>query len=154
MNFRGRIGGRKLTEKTTTFLVLFLDDYMRKHDPLCLSHPLGNYILGYSDAGIILNFSFCFVPSPHTPCWINTNTVGTKSYFTIVSPSNGFLSQSTVLYTSCPPLLADFMVDKGQSPTLSFLNVSVTKMFLLPISSRSNIEVKKFSRNGLRGSGK
>ena len=66
--------------------------------------------------------------------------------------TNGFSAKSTALYTSCSPLLARFMADKGQPPTLSFLNVSVTKMFLLLSSSRSNTEVKKLSRNRWRGS--
>ena len=61
--------------------------------------------------------------------------------------TNGFSAESIALYTSCSPLLARFMADKGQPPTLSFLNVPVTKMFLLLSSSRSNTEVKKLSRN-------
>ena len=65
--------------------------------------------------------------------------------------TNGFSAESTKLYTSYSPLLAHFMADKGQPPTLSFLNVPVTKMFLLLGSSRSNTEVKKIVKKQMKG---
>ena len=37
-NCRGRIGDRKSTGKTSTVLILFLDDYKRGHESLHLSH--------------------------------------------------------------------------------------------------------------------
>ena len=57
--------------------------------------------------------------------------------------TNGFSAEPAALYTSCSPLLVNFMADIGQFPTLSFLNLPVTKTFLLHTSSRSNTEVKK-----------
>lgn len=44
MNSRGMIEGRKSAMETTTFLTLFLDNYMRKHDLLCLLYSLKDYI--------------------------------------------------------------------------------------------------------------
>ena len=57
--------------------------------------------------------------------------------------TNRFPAEPIALCTSCSPLLADSMANKGQSPTLSFVNVPVTKMFLILNSSRSNTKVKK-----------
>ena len=132
MSCRGMIGGRKTTVETTTFLTILLDDYMRKHDQLCLSHPLKDYI----PVPLLLQecpqFFFLFFSTishslldQHQSNW-NQELFYQELFY--LTNTNGFPAELTVLCTSCSPLLADFMVDKGQAPTLSFLNVLVTKM--------------------------
>ena len=57
--------------------------------------------------------------------------------------SNSFPAESTALYTSCSPLLGNFMADKEKSPTLSFLDVPVPKMFFFLSVQQGAIQKQK-----------
>ena len=91
------------------------------------------------------NFPFCFTP-PHILCWINTNPIGTKSYFTIAFPSNKN-QQYYTLHAHLCWLISWSITD---SPQLCLCYLCQSKMPLLHSSSRSNIEVEKLSRNRWR----
>ena len=59
-------------------------------------------------------------PAGLTPIHLDPRVTSPLSFH--LRNTNGFREESAVLHTSCSPLLGDFMIDKGQSPTLTFLN--------------------------------
>ena len=61
-------------------------------------------------------------PAGLTPIHLDPRVISPLSFHLTNTNGYGFPEEYAVLHTSCSPLLGDFMIDKGQSPTLTFLN--------------------------------